>query len=87
MTKEDKRFLQDLMQKSDQKWEARFAQTDQKLSQMDQKIDNLKTELQEEIRYNGILLEAVQDDVRLVAESVQGLNRRIAYVEEVLQIG
>ncbi|MBI5412620.1 hypothetical protein HZA43_05655 [Candidatus Peregrinibacteria bacterium] len=51
------------------------------------KIDELRTELKDEIHQQGILLEHLNDKIDLVAENTVGANRRIAVLEEHAGIG
>ena len=82
MTNDDKQFFKglitDLEHRLDQKWDGKFSELDQK---WDSKFGRFKDELSQEIRYNGILIEDMQRDVKFLSKEILDFNLKLSEVK------
>jgi len=53
-----------------------------KFDQVDQRFEAMEAKIEEGHRHTGVLIEAVRDDVRQVAEAVANVNQRLDGVEQ-----
>lgn len=85
MTKEDRKFIKELIKGLDQK----FDRIDQRFEKLEEKIEENKVAILENkngIIHNGVMIEKMQDLIYSVAEDNVGLDRRLKVFENHLDI-
>jgi predicted nucleic acid-binding Zn-ribbon protein len=60
----------------------KFDQVDQRFEAMDRRFEAMEVKIEEGHRHTGVLIEAVRDDVRQVAEGVAETNQRLDRFEQ-----
>ena len=60
----------------------KFDQVDQRFEAMDRRFEAMEVKIEEGHRHTGVLIEAVRDDVRQVAEGVANVDQRLDGVEQ-----
>jgi phage shock protein A len=60
----------------------KFEQVDRRFEAMDRRFVAMETKIDETRRHTGVLVEAVRDDIRQVAEGLVGVEGRLGNVEQ-----
>ncbi len=60
----------------------KFEQVDRRFEAMDRRFVVMETKIDESRRHTGVLVEAVRDDIRQVAEGLVGVEGRLGNVEQ-----
>lgn len=82
MNKEDRRFIKGLIGGLDQKISGIETGLGEKITGLDQKISSVETNLGKQIRYNGILIEKMQDDVGQMKEGFSVFGKDMSQAKD-----